>query len=191
MTRIASLSAHHPPKAPFTRGVESESSPDPQSPTWLALLISITSLPSCLCFTHSVPATGCSLFLKHTKQIRPQSSVPAVALTCSLPPTYPHDSLSLLQVSAQTFHQKDFPDHSMEDRVLTCFPFLRGTFRTSQCPSRPFVSLFIGCHCLKSVSSHGAGPVAEWLSRTLCCRRPSVSLVRILGVDMALLIKPR
>ncbi|XP_046525475.1 uncharacterized protein LOC124243670 [Equus quagga] len=36
--------------------------------------------------------------------------------------------------------------------------------------------------------------LVPWLSgyvRTLRCRRPSVSLVRILGADMALLIKPR
>ena len=36
--------------------------------------------------------------------------------------------------------------------------------------------------------------LAPWPSGWVCvlrCRRPSVSLVRILGVDMALLIKPR
>ena len=37
----------------------------------------------------------------------------------------------------------------------------------------------------------GAGPMAEWLSSCTPLWRPRVSLVRILGVDMALLIRPR
>ena len=36
----------------------------------------------------------------------------------------------------------------------------------------------------------GAGPVAEWLSLHALLWRPRVSPVRILGVDMAPLIKP-
>ena len=36
----------------------------------------------------------------------------------------------------------------------------------------------------------GTGPVAEWLSLRSLLRRPRVSPVRILGADMALLIKP-
>ena len=36
----------------------------------------------------------------------------------------------------------------------------------------------------------GAGPVAKWLSLHAPLRQPRVSLVRILGVDMAPLIKP-
>ena len=42
---------------------------------------------------------------------------------------------------------------------------------------------------LKKVTSLGAGPVAKFARSR--CRPPSVSLVRILGADMALLIKPR
>ena len=37
----------------------------------------------------------------------------------------------------------------------------------------------------------GAGPVAEWLSSPALLQAARVSLVRILGADMALLIKPR
>ena len=37
----------------------------------------------------------------------------------------------------------------------------------------------------------GAGPVAKWLSLHDPLQRPRVSLVQILGVDMALLIRPR
>ena len=36
----------------------------------------------------------------------------------------------------------------------------------------------------------GAGPVAEWLSLHALLRQSWVSLVRILGMDVALLIKP-
>ena len=36
----------------------------------------------------------------------------------------------------------------------------------------------------------GAGPVAEWLSSRVPLRRPRVSLVRILGADMAPLVRP-
>ena len=36
----------------------------------------------------------------------------------------------------------------------------------------------------------GAGPAAEWLSSRTLLQRPRVSLVQILGVDMALLIRP-
>ena len=36
----------------------------------------------------------------------------------------------------------------------------------------------------------GAGPVAEWLSLRAPLGQPRVSLVQILGVDMALLIRP-
>ena len=64
------------------------------------------------------------------------------------------------------------------------------------------VSVIFGGLCLMegSLSSvplikrlHHFVGLAPWLSgyvRTLRCRRPSVSLVRILGTDMALLIKP-
>ena len=37
----------------------------------------------------------------------------------------------------------------------------------------------------------GAGPMAEWLSLRAPLRRPRVLLVRILGVDMAPLVRPR
>ena len=37
----------------------------------------------------------------------------------------------------------------------------------------------------------GAGPVAEWLSSRTLLQRPGVSLVRILGADIAPLIRPR
>ena len=37
---------------------------------------------------------------------------------------------------------------------------------------------------------HGAGPVAEWLGSCTLRRRPRVLPVRILGADLALLIKP-
>ena len=40
-------------------------------------------------------------------------------------------------------------------------------------------------------SGDGASPVAEWLSSHTLLWRPRVSLVGILGADMALLIKPR
>ena len=36
----------------------------------------------------------------------------------------------------------------------------------------------------------GAGPVAEWLSSLALLQPPRVSPVRILGADMALLIRP-
>ena len=36
----------------------------------------------------------------------------------------------------------------------------------------------------------GARPVAEWLSSCTLLRRPRVSLVRILGADMAPLVRP-
>ena len=36
----------------------------------------------------------------------------------------------------------------------------------------------------------GAGPVAEWLSSRALLQRPRISPVRILGGDLALLIKP-
>ena len=36
----------------------------------------------------------------------------------------------------------------------------------------------------------GAGPVAEWLSSHAPLWRPRVSLVEILGADLALLIRP-
>ena len=36
----------------------------------------------------------------------------------------------------------------------------------------------------------GAGPVAEWLSLRAPLRWPRVSLVRILGADMAPLVRP-
>ena len=37
---------------------------------------------------------------------------------------------------------------------------------------------------------HGASPVAEWLSLHAPLRWPRVSLVPILGADMALLMEP-
>ena len=37
----------------------------------------------------------------------------------------------------------------------------------------------------------GTSPVAEWLSLHTSLRQPGVSLVGILGADMALLIRPR
>ena len=37
----------------------------------------------------------------------------------------------------------------------------------------------------------GAGPAAEWLSSRALLRRPRVSLVQILGADMAPLVRPR
>ena len=37
----------------------------------------------------------------------------------------------------------------------------------------------------------GAGPMAEWLSSRALLRRPRVLLVQTLGMDMALLIRPR
>ena len=40
-------------------------------------------------------------------------------------------------------------------------------------------------------SLDGAGPVPQWLSSRAPLQGASVSLVRILGADMALLIKPR
>ena len=43
--------------------------------------------------------------------------------------------------------------------------------------------------CQKALS--GAGPVAKWLSSRRPLQRPRVSLVRILGVDVAPLIMPR
>ena len=45
-------------------------------------------------------------------------------------------------------------------------------------------------HPLKLKSILGAGPVAEWSSSRAPFRRPKVSLVGILGADMALLIRP-
>ena len=43
---------------------------------------------------------------------------------------------------------------------------------------------------LISKESEGAGAVAEWLSSCAPLGQPIISLVRILGVDMALLIRP-
>ena len=42
----------------------------------------------------------------------------------------------------------------------------------------------------EEISKYGAGPVAEWLSSRALLRRPRVSAVQILGVDMAPLIRP-
>ena len=36
----------------------------------------------------------------------------------------------------------------------------------------------------------GAGPIAAWLSLHALLQQPRVSLIRILGADLALLIKP-
>ena len=51
-----------------------------------------------------------------------------------------------------------------------------------------------GCTMEKKILSKkhnpGAGPVADWLSSLALLQRPRVSLVRILGADMAPLIKP-
>ena len=44
---------------------------------------------------------------------------------------------------------------------------------------------------VKNREREGLAPWPSGLVRALRCRRPSVSLVRILGADMALLIKPR
>ena len=41
------------------------------------------------------------------------------------------------------------------------------------------------------IQKAGAGPVAEWLSSCAPLWWPRVLLVRILGVDMASLIRPR
>ena len=43
---------------------------------------------------------------------------------------------------------------------------------------------------LKKENECGAGPMAEWLSSHGPLRRPRVSPVRILGVDMAPLVRP-
>ena len=57
-------------------------------------------------------------------------------------------------------------------RVQRCFPSGDGTYKTDK------------------KRSIGAGPVAEWLrSHALLCQ-PRVLPVRILGVDMAPLVRP-
>ena len=44
---------------------------------------------------------------------------------------------------------------------------------------------------LKNILRGGLAPWPSGWVRALCCRWPSVSLVRVLGADMALLIGPR
>ena len=46
------------------------------------------------------------------------------------------------------------------------------------------------CQLYLNKKIEGAGPVVEWLSSPSPLRWPQVSLVRILGVDMAPLIRP-
>ena len=46
------------------------------------------------------------------------------------------------------------------------------------------------CAQLSRIQEHGAGPMAKSLSLCALLQRPRVSLVRILGVDMAPLGKP-
>ena len=47
-----------------------------------------------------------------------------------------------------------------------------------------------GLHFFLDQEFIGSGPMAEWLSSRALLRRPWVSLVRILGTDMALLLQP-
>ena len=54
----------------------------------------------------------------------------------------------------------------------------------------PELSSRIRAGPLKKTKQRGAGPMAEWLSSQALLQWPRVSLVRILGVDMALLIRP-
>ena len=79
--------------------------------------------------------------------------------------------------------------------VFCFFKFLTKLGHLFTCLLTMGISFTLSCLSLSLVVlvkmiSSGAGPVAEWLSSCTPLRRPRVSLVRILGTDMAPLIRP-
>ena len=68
------------------------------------------------------------------------------------------------------------------------FPFLRPLLGLQPLTS-PYTPALSVHSCSKTKKQRGAGPVAEWLSSRALLQ--AAQLVRILGADMALLIKPR
>ena len=56
--------------------------------------------------------------------------------------------------------------------------------------SKPNVDTIVICFIGDKNRNVGAGPMAKWLSSRVVLRWPGVSLVQILGVDIALIVSP-